>query len=92
MTEYVSILSCISVEDGQEAEQTDEVEELSEEERREVQETVEDLLSMQNPDILKRNLSHLVTENIRTKKKLKLVVHYPIIHQIRYHNNFSVFI
>ena len=73
MTEYVSILSCISVEDGQEVEPTETEEELSEEELKEVQETVDDLLSMQNPDILKRNLSHLVTENIQTKKKLKIL-------------------
>ena len=51
MTEYVSILSCISVEDGQEVEQSEE--ELSVEDLKEVEETVEDLLSMQNPDILK---------------------------------------
>ena len=71
MTEYVSILSCISVEEGQGGEVTED--ELSEEERKEVQETVDDLISIQNPDIMKRNLTHLVTENIKTKKKLKVL-------------------
>ena len=73
MTEYVSILSCISVEDSQGTEQTGTEEELDEEELKEVQETVEDLLSIQNPNILKRNLTTMVTENIKSKKKLKIL-------------------
>jgi len=46
-------------------------EELSESEEKELSEITEDLLLIQKPDILKRNISNLVKENLLLKKKVK---------------------
>jgi len=72
MSQFQSILQCISpqVKNEEVAESTDE---LSESEVKEMSEIVEDLLSIQKPDILKRNISNLVKENLLLKKKVKVL-------------------
>ena len=69
MTDYVSILTCFS----ETAAPTNEDEDLNTEEKKEVEETVEDLLSMKNQEMLKKNLVNIVTENLRNKKKVKIL-------------------
>jgi len=72
MTEFQSILQCISpqVKKEQITETTDE---LSDCDEKELSEIVEDLLSIQKPDILKRNISNLVKENLLLKKRVKVL-------------------
>ena len=69
MTEYVSILSCIS----DTSQPTIENDDLDEEEKKEVVEIVEDLMSIANKETLKKNLTNVVTENIRNKKRIKVL-------------------
>ena len=69
MAEYVSILSCIS-ETSQPATENDD---LDEEEKKEVVDIVEDLMSIANKETLKKNLTNVVTENIRNKKRIKVL-------------------
>ena len=80
MTAYVSILSCLA-KDG-ESESTngkevcengvdEECDELNESEKKEADEFVEDLMTIQSKDMLKKNLYNMVTENITLKKQIK---------------------
>ena len=71
MSGYTSILSCLSGQ-SQSASQSD-GNELSEEDTKEVNDIIEDLLTIQNKDVLKRNLTSLVTENVTLKRKCKLL-------------------
>ena len=71
---YVSILQCITNNDesndnGKESD--GKKEELSEQDSKEVSEIVEDLMTIQNKDVLKRNLINIVTESIALKAKVK---------------------
>eukprot|EP00090_Calanus_glacialis_P042392 TRINITY_DN7519_c0_g1_i1.p1 TRINITY_DN7519_c0_g1~~TRINITY_DN7519_c0_g1_i1.p1 ORF type:complete len:457 (-),score=180.01 TRINITY_DN7519_c0_g1_i1:113-1483(-) len=72
MAEFQSILQCISPqvkqEDKKDAVETSD--ELTESDEKELSEIVEDLLSIQKPDILKRNITNLVKENLLLKKKV----------------------
>ena len=80
MTAYVSIFSCLA-KDG-ESESTngkdvsengvdEECDELSESDKKEADEFVEDLMTIQSKDMLKKNLYNMVTENISLKKQIK---------------------
>merc|ERR1719461_2727261 len=77
MTSYVSILSCLS--GGQEESSKNDCdkvhsnsdENLSDGDQKEITEVVEDLMTIQNKDVLRRNLVTLVTENITLKKQKK---------------------
>ena len=77
MTSYVSILSCLS--GGQEESSKNDCdkvhknsdENLSDGDQKEITEIVEDLMTIQNKDVLRRNLVTLVTENITLKKQKK---------------------
>jgi len=77
MTSYVSILSCLS--GGQEESSKNDCdkvhknsdENLSDGDQKEITEIVEDLMTIQNKDVLRRNLVTLVTENITLKKQRK---------------------
>jgi len=78
MTNYVSILNCLSdtAKDGaNEAKDSTKVEEnndeLSDQEQTEVTETVEDLMTIQSKEILAKNLKNLVRENLFLKKQIK---------------------
>ena len=73
MSSYVSILSCISNDEANDnnKESDDKKEELSENDSKEISEIVEDLMTIQNKDVLKRNLINLVTENVALKAKNK---------------------
>ena len=76
MSGYTSILSCISTEQSSNdivPSPSDVNDDLSEQDTKEVNEIVEDLLTIQNKDVLKRNLTSLVTENVTLKKKCKLL-------------------
>ena len=53
--------------------QTDEDEELNKEEVKKVEDTVEDLLSMKDREMLKKNLVTIVSENLRYKKKVRIL-------------------
>ena len=73
MSSYVSILSCISNDEANDnnKESEDKKEELSENDSKEISEIVKDLMTIQNKDVLKRNLINLVTENVALKAKNK---------------------
>ena len=77
MTSYVSILSCLS--GGQEESSKNDCDKvhnnsdinLSDGDQKEITEIFEDLMTIQNKDVLRRNLVTLVTENITLKKQKK---------------------
>jgi len=72
MADYVSLLSNTTSEDHQDSKCDEgETEELTSDEEKEISETIEDLISIQNQDILKRNLTVIVKENIILKKRVK---------------------
>ena len=77
MSGYTSILSCISTDQKSQndivSSPSDANDDLSEQDAKEINEIVEDLLTIQNKDVLKRNLTSLVTENVSLKKKCKLL-------------------
>ena len=80
MTAYVSILSCLAKDSESESTNgkdisengvDDECDELSESDKKEADEFVEDLMTIQSKDMLKKNLYNMVTENITLKKQIK---------------------
>jgi len=77
MTNYVSILNCLSETASDEAKETKDStktennDELSEQEQTEVTETVEDLMTIQSKEILAKNLKNLARENLFLKKQIK---------------------
>lgn len=81
MTAYVSILSCLAKDSESELTKGKDVsengveekdnDELTESDKKEVDEFVEDLMTIQSKDMLKKNLHNMVTENITLKKQIK---------------------
>ena len=80
MTAYVSILSCLAKDSESESTNgkdvsengvDEECDELSESDKKEADEFVEDLMTIQSKDMLKKNLYNMVTENITLKKQIK---------------------
>jgi len=81
MTAYVSILSCLAKDGESESTKGKDVsengveekdnDELTESDKKEVDEFVEDLMTIQSKDMLKKNLYNMVTENITLKKQIK---------------------
>ena len=80
MTAYVSILSCLAKDSESESSNgkdvsengvDEECDELSESDKKEADEFVEDLMTIQSKDMLKKNLYNMVTENITLKKQIK---------------------
>jgi len=72
MADFQSILQCISpqVKEAEKAKEVEVNDELSESEEKELSEIVEDLLLIQKPEILKRNITNMVKENLLLKKKV----------------------
>ena len=66
MSEYTSILSCLST-----SASSSHSDVKTEESLKEVSDIVEDLMMIQNKEMLKRNLTNLVTENVALKSQLK---------------------
>lgn len=73
MAEFQSILQCISPQVKKEEAVEDASDEFTESDEKELSEIVEDLLSIQKPDILKRNVTNLVKENLLLKRKVKVL-------------------
>ena len=72
MSSYTSILSCLSSSQNEVSQSSDtNSDELNEADTKEVSDIVEDLLTIQNKDVLKRNLTSLVSENVSLKKLLE---------------------
>jgi len=74
MTGFESVLTSIATQNKSKEKDKvndDSTSELTESEEKELSDIVEDLLSIQNPDIRKRNITNLVKENILLKKKVR---------------------
>ena len=71
MAGFTSMLPCISIEEGKDIESTqDATDELSESDKKELNEVVDDLLSIQNPEVLKRNITNIVKDKLLLRKKI----------------------
>jgi len=73
MSQFQSILQCISPQVKNEDVADEASDDLTESDEKEMAEIVEDLLSIQKPEILKRNISNLVKENLLLKRKVKVL-------------------
>ena len=78
MTAYVSILSCLAKDGESESNGVDigengvdESDDLGEHDKKEADDFVEDLMTIQSKDVLRKNLYNMVTENITLKKQIK---------------------
>jgi hypothetical protein len=76
MADFVSVLGCLqtdpegAVQENGGTRGEDEDEELGEVESKEVEDIVEDFMSMQNKEILRRDLKRMSTENVMLRRKV----------------------